>query len=244
MRIGIKLGSSLLTNSRGKINETLISKICLQISELSQSGHEVFLVSSGAVASDPKRHRSKNLRSAVGQVKLIQYYSKIFEIYNLEISQFLLTDRELLTNNLITRKTLLESFSEKVIPIINGNDVVDNEELKALEICADNDKLFYLTCLLVKADMAIIGFSKKGLLDNNTKIIHKVKTSEINKVLSYAKKGSLLGHGRNGMKTKIEILGKLADKGICAILAPGKEKDFILRSVAGEKNFGTKFIPS
>jgi len=217
MRIGIKLGSSLLTSNQGEINKALISKICFQVAELLKNNHEVFIVSSGAVASDPKKYRSKNLRSAIGQIKIIDYYSKNFKSHELETAQFLLTDRELISNNRVT------------------------EELKALEICADNDKLFFLTCSLVKADVAIIGFSQKGLLDNNGKIIHRVKINEIKKILSYAKKGSALGHGDDGMKTKIEILNKIAKKGIRAILVPGKEKDFILRALANEKNFGTVF---
>jgi glutamate 5-kinase len=241
MRIGIKLGSSLLTNNQGEINKALISKICFQVAKILKDGHEIFIVSSGAVASDPKKYRSKNLRSAIGQIKIIRYYSKIFASHKIETAQFLLTDRELLNNNAVTKKTLLEAFCEKVVPIINGNDTVDNEELRALEICADNDKLFYLTCLLVKADVAIIGFSQKGLLDNDKKIVHQVRTTEIKKILGYAKKGSALGHGNDGMKTKIEILNKIAKKGIRAILAPGKEKDFILRALANEKNFGTIF---
>ncbi|MDO9231725.1 MAG: hypothetical protein Q7U36_04615 [bacterium] len=241
MRIGIKLGSSLLTSNQGEINKALISKICFQVAELLKNNHEIFIVSSGAVASDPKKYRSKNLRSAIGQIKIIDYYSKNFKSHGLETAQFLLTDRELISNNRVTKKTLIEAFQEKVIPIINGNDAVDSEELKALEICADNDKLFFLTCSLVKADVAIIGFSQKGLLDNNGKIIHRVKINEIKKILSYAKKGSALGHGDDGMKTKIEILNKIAKKGIRAILVPGKEKDFILRALANEKNFGTVF---
>lgn len=243
MRIGIKLGSSLLANNQGKINKSLISKICFQIAKLLKDGHEVFIVSSGAVASDPKKYRSKNLRSAIGQIKIIRYYSEIFNNHKIETAQFLLTDRELIGNNIVTKKTLFEAFQEKVIPIINGNDAIDSEELRALKICADNDKLFFLTCSLVKPDVAIIGFSQKGLLDNDMKVIHRVRKTDIKKILGYAKKGSALGHGNDGMKTKIEILNKIAKKGIRAILAPGKEKDFILRALANEKNFGTVFTP-
>jgi glutamate 5-kinase len=242
MRIGIKLGSSLLTDGRGNINENIILEVCRQVSELKRVGHEVFIVSSGAVASDPKKYRSSNLRSGIGQPKLMERYVRFFEIFKIEASQHLLTDREILGENKVTRATLLEAFSEKVVPIINGNDVVDNKELKALEVCADNDRLFQLVSILVKADIGIIGFSESGLLDKNQQVIHEVASDEVKKVLVHAKTGSKLGHGNDGMKTKIRTLVELSRHGTRAVLAPGKEKDFILRAAAGEKDFGTKFL--
>ena len=74
MRIGIKVGSKLLTDGKGSINKEFILGVCQQISILIRGGHEVFLVSSGAVASDPHIHRSKNLRAIVGQPDLLKFY--------------------------------------------------------------------------------------------------------------------------------------------------------------------------
>jgi glutamate 5-kinase len=243
MRIGIKLGSNIITSKTGKINEKIILEVCRQVAYLMKNNHEVFIVSSGAVASDAKKHRSKNLRAGVGQIKLTNYYQKFFQIFKIEVSQHLFTDREVIgKNNSIAKNTLLEAMREKVVPIINGNDVIDGKELKALEICADNDTLFKSVCLLLKADLAIVGFGKKGLVDDRNKIVREVSCQDIKKAISYAKKGSLLGHGDNGMKTKIKVMGEMAQKGIIAVLAPGKEADFILRAIRGDNNFGTRFV--
>lgn len=243
MRIGIKLGSNLLTTKAGKINEKLILEVCRQVAHLMKNHHEIFIVSSGAVASDAKRHRSKNLRAGVGQIRLMNRYQKFFDIFKIEISQHLLTDREIIgKNNHITRNTLLEAMKEGVVPIINGNDVVDDKELRALEVCADNDVLFKSVCLMLKADLAVIGFGKKGLLNDKNKIVYEVRCGDMKKIMGYAKKGSALGHGDNGMSTKLKVLGDLAQKGMESVLAPGKEMDFILRSAEGEENFGTRFI--
>ena len=243
MRIGIKIGSNLLADANGKINNQLIRQICRQVSTLARKGHDVFIVSSGAVAGDNKKHRSKNLRAGVGQIRLMNSYARYFATFKIEISQHLLTDREVVgKNSFVSKKTIIEAMEEKIVPIINGNDVVDDKELKALELCADNDVLFKSVCFLVNAELGIIGLGEKGLLDDSNKIIHEVRSSEINKMLKFARKGSLLGHGKNGMSTKIKTSGELARSGIKIILAPGKERDFILRAASGERKFGTRFI--
>lgn len=240
--IGIKLGSALLADKKGNINKKLIKEICRQISLLIKQGKQVFIITSGAIASDPKKYRSKNLRSSVGQPKLMHLYVKYFSLYGIETSQHLLTDRELLAkDSAVTKATLLEALSEKVVPIINANDSVDSFELNKIKLCADNDCLLTLVSNLLFPNLVIIGFGENGLKNNHGEIIHHVKSSEISKVLNYARGGNSMGHGQNGMRTKILMLDKLAKKGILAILAPGKEKDFILRSVAKEKNFGTLF---
>ncbi len=244
MRIGIKIGSNLLANGNGEINERLIQEVCCQVATLMKYGHEVFIVSSGAVASDPKKHRSKNLRAGVGQIRLMNSYAKHFATAGIEVSQHLLTDREVLgKNNAINRKTLLEAMEEKVVPIINGNDVVDDKELRALEFCADNDVLFKSVCLLVNAELAIVGLGEKGFLDDKGQVIFEVRSDEIGKMLRFAKKGSNLGHGTNGMAVKVKTSGELARSGLKVILASGKEKDFVIRAFRGERYFGTCFIP-
>lgn len=243
MRIGIKLGSNLLASKAGKIDEKLILEVCRQVAHLQRNGHEVFIVSSGAVASDSNTRRSKNLRAGVGQIRLMNRYQKFFDVFKIEISQHLLTDREIIgKHNLTAKNTLLEALAEKIVPIINGNDVVDGKELKALEICADNDILFKSVCLMLKAELAIIGLGKKGLLDKKKRVVSEVRASQIGELLKYARGGSKLGHGKNGMKTKILVLAELAKNGVASTLSPGNEPDFILRSMKREKNFGTWFI--
>jgi glutamate 5-kinase len=243
--IGIKLGSATLVEM-GKIREEFIKSVCTQIAKLINSGYGVFIVTSGAVASDVKSERSKNLRSAVGQPRIMQTYAKYLGQFGLDSAQLLLTDEQLIdaksVKTKLTKKIMHEALSQGVVPIINANDVIDSEEVDALRYCADNDKLFKLMCLLVDAEIAIIGFDQVGFLDAKKRVLHNIKTSEIDLVLKFAKGGSKLGHGKNGMRTKIISLSELAKAGMRVHLAPAKEKDFILRSVAGEENFGTKFL--
>lgn len=243
--IGIKLGSSTLVE-KGEIDKRFIKHVCEQVANLVKRGAGVFIVTSGAIASDQNEERSKNLRSAVGHPRIMGLYLKFLRQLGIEGAQLMLTDEQLTdkesAKTKLMRKVMKEAFSFEVVPIINANDVIDSEEIKALRYCADNDKLFKLMCLLVGADIAIIGFDQHGFLDANGNIIHRINISEIDSVLKFAKGGNIFGHGSDGMKTKILSLVELAQAGIRAHLAPAKEKNFILRSIAGEKNFGTVFI--
>lgn len=243
--IGIKLGSATLVEA-GKIQERFIKSVCEQIAKLIKTGYGVFVVTSGAVASDSERKRSKNLRSAVGQPRIMQAYAKYLGQFGLDSAQMLLTDEQLIdaksAKTRLTIKIMQEALTFGVVPIINANDVIDSEEVEALKFCADNDKLFKLMCQLIDAKIAIVGFDRAGFLDAKKNILHKINISELDLVLKFAKGGSRLGHGKNGMRTKILSLAELAKAGMQVHLAPAKEKDFILRSVAGEENFGTKFL--
>lgn len=243
MRIGIKIGSSLLANGNGGINEEFILELCRQVAKIVKRRHEVFIVSSGAVACDPQKSRSKNLRAGIGQLRLMSRYVRFFEIFKIEISQHLLTDREIIEeNSAITKRTLLEAMSDGIVPIINGNDTVDDKELKALEICADNDVLFRSVCQLINTDIAIIGFNEAGIIGPDGKKIDEVQIGNIEKILSYVKEGNELGYGQDGMKTKIEVLAELCSQGISSFLAPGRESNFIFRILKKENGFGTRFV--
>lgn len=243
MRIGIKVGSKLITDGKGTINKEFILGVCQQAATLIRGDHKVFIISSGAVASDPHTHRSKNLRAMVGQPDLMNFYKEFFSIYKIESGQLLLTDEDLLEKAFILKRNLAEAFKEKIAVVINANDGVDDAEITALDVCADNDVLFKLVCLLLKVDLSVIGFDKDGLLDSQGNLVPIVRKNEIKLALSYANGGNDLGHGYEGMKTKIAVGGELAGNGIKTILAPGRKENFILRAVAGEKNFGTIFLP-
>ncbi len=238
MKIGVKVGSKLLTDGNGKINKEIILRVCEQIVKLMRRGNCVFLVSSGAVASDPHKERSKNLRAAIGQLKLMNLYTSCFDLFGVEAAQLLLTDKDLSKSNIITKKVIEECFKCGVIPVINGNDVVDDAEIRALEKCADNDILFQLVCELIQVDIAMICFDMPGLIDNKGKVIKEVRT--LKEILPYIKSGNELGYGKEGMMTKVKVLSQLSKKGIKAKLVCGKKENFILKAVY-DNNFGTLF---
>jgi glutamate 5-kinase len=179
--------------------------------------------------------------------RLMNLYTKPLEELGHEPGMLLLTARYL-DDSKVLKKTLNEALREGVVPIINANDTVDDDELKALGIYADNDNLFFRVCELVNAHIAIIGFDQKGLLDKEKKVIHQVQLSEVPAVLDRLK-----GRGRRkkGIRTKVKVLAQLAALGVKAKLVPGREGNAFVRAVQdffpekGEtpKNFGTVFIP-
>ena len=241
--IGIKIGSSSLVDRNGKIKRTVISELARQTRALLDCGHSIFIVTSGAVACARNYGWSKNLCSAVGQQRLMRMYTCEFEKKGIIVAQALLTDRELEKVNSDSIVCLLrESFSEGIVFIINANDCIDNEELKALEICADNDRLFGLVSEKICADVSVIVFSERGFYDDKGKIISLVKVENMKNIVNYAKGGNVMGHGRNGMETKIKILCKLAEKKTKAVLVSVMEENFLLRAVDEEKDFGTRFV--
>jgi len=271
MRVGVKVGSIVVTKKDGSINQEFISEVCRQAG-LAQKEHEFFIVSSGAVASDPNIHRSKNLRAMVGQPNVANAYKKEFRKQGIDSGELLVVDADLLTGQSrllgifkkifpfvkksitrvdIFKRNMEEAFKEKVIIVLNGNDGIDDEAIKALEKCADNDVLFKLACLLLNVDLAIIVTDKDGLLDNESQVVPRIWVStrreDIIKfylAVSYAKKGNAIGHSPNGMRTKVLVAGELAINGIRTILVPAKKDSFILKAIAGEKNFGTTFLPN
>jgi len=246
MVIGIKIGSSLLTNGGGKVNGPLIMKICGQIAELIIAGHKVFLVSSGAVHSCPEENHSKNLRASVGWPILISKYISFFSEYGINVSMILPTDHDL-KRHVVLKKTVLEGLDAGYVVIINANDAVDNSELDELNLernlkdCADNDRLFSRVCQIVNAEIAIIGFDGQGFMLKDQKQ-DIVQISELDHLIRFAKGGSNLGHGSHGAETKLRVSKELTEKGIKVIWAPGRENNFIIRAANFEKGFGTRFV--
>lgn len=242
-RVVVKIGSSLLTNNGTGINKELINSVCDQAHALICKGHQIALVSSGAVASDVNLHRSKGLRAAVGQPKLFERYRYCFYGYGFEAAQFLVNDLLLRHghDNNYTRDLIIEAINEGVIPIINGHDTANDFELKMLERCADNDVLARLIAVLIDATDLIIAIDEDGLLDGDKNIIHEASLSKKDYYLGLANGGNAVGHGSDGMRTKLQNLFNAITHDIRAIMAPGKAKNFILRAFEGEKNFGTLF---
>ncbi len=243
---GIKVGSATVVRAQWDRREKevgpdqgFINRLCDQIHQLITLGYQPFLVTSGAVASDQKRHRSRNLRAAVGQNRLMNLYTKPLHEFGLEPAQFLLTARYL-DESPVLKNTLNEALAEGVVPIINANDTVDDKEMQALGDYADNDNLFFRVCELVGAPIATIGFDQPGLLDDRRQVIHQVRLHEVPAILERLKGRS---RKKKGIYTKVETLAKLAAVGVRTTLVPGRERNSFVRAVEGEKDFGTVFLP-
>lgn len=253
-KIIIKVGTAILSSNKPKegINTEIVEKLSFIVSRLKASGHKVILVTSGAVAlgikklkfsKKPKSVSEKQMAASIGQVKLMETYERYFSKYKITIAQILLTrdgfeQKEVYKN---TRETLNLLLASGVIPIINENDAVANEEIKF----GDNDMLSALVGKLIHANRLIILTDEEGLYDSNPKInknaklISKVKkiTKNIEKMTSG--KGSKFSTG--GMRSKLQAAKLATSCGIKTHIIHGKTPGNILEVLSG-KNIGTTFL--
>ncbi len=251
-RIVVKVGSSTITYSNGKRNFRQIDRIAGELSDLQNQGKEMILVTSGAVAvgvdrlgldKKPDTIPGKQAAAAVGQGVLMHTYEKFFADYEQVVAQVLLTKTESLDRHRYanSRNTFMELLKQRVIPIVNENDVVALDELKI----GDNDNMSALVAGIVDADLVIILSDVDGLYTANpqthpeAKIVHTVHeiTPEIEASAGGA--GSLRGTG--GMATKIQAAKAATSSGINLVIASGTEKNAVPRIVAGEE-IGTLFV--
>ncbi len=253
-RIVVKVGSAVLTDEHG-IDSNVISNIARDLSFLKNSGREVLLVSSGAVAAGKRKVTitdneklglvEKQALAAIGQPSLMQSYVEAFDKCEQRVAQVLLTHGDLQNRDryLRVRNTLLALFRFDTIPILNENDTVAVEELRF----GDNDTLAALIANLIDADMFICLTDVVGLYTANpqtdpaAKPVYTVRevTKEIEAMAGNVK--SSLGTG--GMQSKIRAAKIVATGSGSSFIGPGK-KDSILQHLFSGEMIGTFFLPS
>jgi glutamate 5-kinase len=253
-RIVVKVGSSLVTDEGRGVDAEAIGNWCRQLAGLAAQGREVVMVSSGAIAEGMKRlgwrSRPKELHelqaaAAVGQMGLAQMYETKLREQGLASAQVLLTHADLADREryLNARSTLLTLLGLKVLPVINENDTVVNDEIKF----GDNDTLGALVANLVEADALVILTDQKGLYsadprkDPDARFIDEAiaGTPELEAMAGGA--GSSIGRG--GMITKVLAARRAAGSGASTVIAWGREPDVLLRLAAGE-SIGTALLAS
>ena len=244
-RIVVKVGSSLVTNEGRGLDEQAIGEWCRQLSALVHEGRELIMVSSGAIAEGMKRlgwqQRPKALNelqaaAAVGQMGLAQMYETQLRHNGLGSAQVLLTHADLADREryLNARSTLLTLLSHGVLPVINENDTVVNDEIKF----GDNDTLGALVANLVEADVLIILTDQKGLysadprVDPSATFVHTARAGDAQLEAMAGGAGSSIGKG--GMITKILAAKRAAGSGASTVIAWGRETDVLLRLSKGE----------
>jgi glutamate 5-kinase len=251
-RIVVKVGSNVLTKDNG-LNIEFVRAVSLQICRLLESGKEVVLVSSGAMAAGLKKLNLKKrpeeipMRqaiAAVGQADLIMEYENAFALYGRKVAQILLTGDGLTQRRryLNARNTLHTLLAWHIVPIINENDTVSVDEIKF----GDNDNLSAMIALLLDADILINLTDIDGLYDkdprqfDDARLIPEIKTIH-QEIEQFA--GDIPGAlGTGGMTAKIRAARKAAAAGIPMIIACGNKTDVLVRLMAGESH-GTFFIP-
>lgn len=251
-RIVVKVGSSLVTNDGRGLDEVAIGEWCRQMAALASEGREVIMVSSGAIAEGMKRlgwttrpHEVHALQAAaaVGQMGLAQMYETKLRENGLCSAQVLLTHADLADREryLNARSTLLTLLQHKVLPVINENDTVVNDEIKF----GDNDTLGALVANLVEADALVILTDQKGLFtadprkDPAARFVHEARAGDPALEAMAGGAGSSLGRG--GMITKILAAKRAAGSGASTVIAWGREPDALLRLARGE-SIGTLLV--
>ncbi len=251
-RIVVKVGSSLVTNEGRGVDAEAIGTWCRQLAALAREGREVVMVSSGAIAEGMKRlgwtTRPTELpelqaAAAVGQMGLAQMYETKLSEHGIGSAQVLLTHADLADREryLNARSTLLTLLGLKVIPVINENDTVVNDEIKF----GDNDTLGALVANLVDADALVILTDQRGLYsadprkDPQARFIDVAEAGDPALELMAGGAGSSLGRG--GMLTKILAAKRAAGSGASTIIAWGREPDVLLRLTSGEA-IGTALV--
>ena len=253
-RIVVKVGSSLVTNEGRGVDAEAVGNWCRQMAHLAGEGRELVMVSSGAIAEGMKRLgwtvRPKEIHelqaaAAVGQMGLAQIYESKLREHGMRSAQVLLTHADLADREryLNARSTLLTLLSHAVIPVINENDTVVNDEIKF----GDNDTLGALVANLVEADALIILTDQRGLYssdprkDPQARFIDEARAGapELEQMAGGA--GSAIGRG--GMITKVLAAKRAAGSGANTVIAFGREPDVLLRLAAGEA-IGTALMAS
>ena len=248
-RIVVKVGSSLVTNEGRGLDEAAIGEWSRQLAALVRGDggapREVIMVSSGAIAEGMKRlgwatrpHEVHELQAAaaVGQMGLAQMYETKLREEGMGSAQVLLTHADLADREryLNARSTLLTLLRLGVVPVINENDTVVNDEIKF----GDNDTLGALVANLVEADALIILTDQKGLYtadprrDPAAQFVHEAKAGDPALEAMAGGAGSSIGKG--GMITKILAAKRAAGSGASTVIAWGREADVLLRLVGGE----------
>lgn len=244
-RIVVKVGSSLVTNEGRGLDEEAIGEWCRQLAALVRDGREVVMVSSGAIAEGMKRlgwnTRPREVHelqaaAAVGQMGLAQMYETKLRENGLGSAQVLLTHSDLADREryLNARSTLLTLLKLGVLPVINENDTVVNDEIKF----GDNDTLGALVANLVEADVLIILTDQQGLYtadprkDPTATFVHEARAGDPALEVMAGGAGSSIGRG--GMITKILAARRAAGSGASTVIAWGREPGVLIRLCGGE----------
>ncbi|MDD9138842.1 glutamate 5-kinase [Fructobacillus sp. CRL 2054] len=253
-RIVVKVGTSTIVDKNGKVNYPVINRLAQVLTSLQNEGREVLFVTSGAIgvaidqmglATRPKEIPEQQALAAIGQGYLMSIYNQSFAFYKQTVGQVLLTydvfeNPGMLAN---TKQAIQQLFDNKVIPIINENDVIAVDELDHQHSFGDNDHLAALVADEIDADLIILSdvdalYTANPNLDPNAKAMHYV--AEITDEIRQAATGSTSGLGTGGMTTKLAAAEYMMKQGHRMALVNGNNPDNILSVIAGDE-VGTHF---
>ena len=253
MRIVVKVGTSTLAHPTGRLNIQRMEKLCKVLSDLKNMGHEIILVSSGAIAMGfgklnlserPKDVPTKQASAAVGQCELMYIYDKLFTEYNHTVAQLLITAPDIEEGGVRKQNfhnTLARLLELGALPVINENDTISTEEFGI----GDNDTLSAIVAVTIQADLLILLSDIDGLFDGDprknpdAKLIDTVEMIDEHIISLGGGSGSNLGTG--GMATKLRAAQMATAAGCEMVIANGQSPE-VLYDVAAGKRVGTRFL--
>ncbi len=252
MRIVVKVGTSTLAHSTGRLNIRHVEELVKVLSDIKNAGHEVILVSSGAIGMGigklnlpgrPSDIPTKQAAAAVGQCELMYTYDRLFTKYNHTVAQVLLTSEDIDHDDRRQNfeNTMFRLLELGALPVINENDTVATSEIKV----GDNDTLGAIVACSVGAELLVLLSDIDGLYtadphrDPAAALISEVtKVDERIEALAGGA-GSSLGTG--GMSTKIKAARMVTEKGCDMVIANGDKPELLYNIVEG-KQVGTRFL--
>ena len=257
-RIVIKIGSSsLMHNETGRLNLGKIEKLVRTIVDIKNSGKDVVLVSSGAIAvgrmaiglnEKPDELPVKQACAAIGQAELMMVYQKIFAEYSTTAAQVLMTKATVMNDK--SRRNAQNTFNELLnlgaVPIVNENDTVSTYEIKQVQTFGDNDRLSAIVTSIIDADLLILLSDIDGLYTDDpnsnpdARFINQVDVID-DKLLNMGKSTSGSGVGTGGMATKLKAAGIAVSSGADMVIANGNDIDNIAKIMSGA-DVGTLFV--
>ena len=251
--IVVKVGTQVLLDEDDQLDLNVLKRYAHDISEVWKDGWKVILVSSGAMGAGLEvfsgqtikdRVLRKQVLAAVGQARLMQYYSDFFGKEGFKVAQVLL-ERDNFSDRkrfLSMRAVVTEAIHNGIVPIVNENDVIADKELRF----GDNDELASLLAVMMDADKLVICSNVSGLFDCDPKknacaqVVKEV--SDIDEEIFQMCGTSISEHGMGGMFTKIQSMKMATQAGIEAFIINGKRKGNLVAAVSDEHFVGTRFL--
>lgn len=254
MRVVAKIGTSSLTDHLGVIDRGVIDSVCDQLAALRSAGHEVVLVTSGAVSAGvaalglsarPSDVITLQAISAAGQSRLMETYNRSLDRHGLVAAQVLLVPHDFVDRRqyLHARQTLLRLLELGCVPIVNENDAIASDEIRY----SDNDRIAALVAHNVAADVLVLLTDTPGLYtadprtDSSAQLVEVVQADDPLASVAATESGSARGSG--GMASKLSAARMASWSGVRAVIAKASRPDVLIDAVEG-RSVGTTFLPS
>ena len=256
MRVVAKLGTSSLTDEHGVISTAAVEKASAEVAQLRAQGHEVVLVSSGAVASGlpalgmgaaqrPRDARTLQAISAVGQARLMRTWNDQLGDHGLVAGQVLLVPLDFMVRAqyLQARGTLERLLELGVVPVVNENDAIADDEIRF----GDNDRMAALVAHLVSADLLVLLTDMPGLMDADPRLEEGAslisEIVEIDQELEAMAGGAGSARGSGGMASKLAAAKMASWSGVRTVIAAADRPEVLVDAVAGAAGVGTTVMP-